>query len=108
MPFERDASREATPAPEHEASSAAARLRWRHEASIGSVIVRIDDARSDDAFPSTLPARLHQADVSPEDALPRMTDQGEAYEVRCEEELVAVSFDPDDALDGAIAAEVGF
>ncbi len=97
----------ATPAPEHEASSAAPRLRRRHGASADGVIVRIDEARGEDAFPSKSPVRLHHANGSPEDALLRTTDQCEAYEIRCGEMPVAGSVDPDDALDGVIATEVG-
>lgn len=92
-------------ASEDPVSLPAVRPRWRHDTRLGSVVVRIDEVRGTDVFPLTLPVRLHHVDGSLEDALLPMTGQGEACEIRCEEEPVAVSFDPDGALDGVITIE---
>lgn len=97
----------ATSAPEDAASLPAVRLRWRHDMSLGRLVVRIDEVRGAEVFPLTLPVRLHHVDGSLEDALLRVSGEGEACAVRCVEEPVAVSFDPDGALDGVITIESG-
>ncbi|MEE2940423.1 MAG: hypothetical protein VX460_08565 [Planctomycetota bacterium] len=56
--------------------------------------------------PFTLPVRLHHAGGSLEDALLPITRQGEIREVRCDEEPVAVSFDPYGALQRVITIEI--
>ena len=104
-PGETDRSRAASTAPGHVIDSAVVRLRWRHEASPGSLLVRIDEVRGVDVLPLTLPVRLHHVDGSLEDVLLPMTGQGETCEVRCEQEPVAVSFDPDGALERVTGIE---
>ncbi len=97
----------ATSAPEDATSPPVVRLRWRHDESLGSLVVRIDEVRGAEVFPLTLPVRLHHVDGSLEDAVLLVNGEGEACAVRCAEEPVAVSFDPDGALDGVITIESG-
>ena len=92
-------------APEDVVDSAAIRLRWRHEARLGRVVVRIGEIRGVEVLPFMLPVRLQDEDGSLEDVLFPITDQGEICEVRCEEEPVAVSLDPEGALERVIAIE---
>lgn len=88
------------------------RAQWRHDGSRGRVLVRVDQVHAVQngapaAFPFTLPVRIHHGDGSLEDAEVRVTERRSLGEVACPDEPVAVTFDPDGALDGLVVIEEG-
>ena len=97
----------ATSAPEDACDSAPCAFDGVTTGVLGRLVVRIDEVRGAEVFPLTLPVRLHHVDGSLEDAVLRVSGEGETCAVRCEAEPVAVSFDPDGALDGVITIEAG-